>query len=284
MKGKKSATRHVMGTVAVELQSKSGPSRETPKDNTNATAAPADDGENSLPSNAETDQTANQDESDGSTPMDVDEEQATPPRLPNFKKATSSVASSSADSQSIDGDDDMEDAKKVIANAKLNLKQIDQRILRLSLQAHKTLGAASDALKMAAKPQRAMQQHMITELEEAIGNLIDSSSPLTSRQYDNDSEQSYSTTGSNLDAATLAFRRGLPMKLQSHWPRYSGNGRSSAYSFFDDFMRQVRPELGEDRFKIYGPTYLALLVTNGHFQDGYKKHLANLKDKKLHTI
>lgn len=57
------------------------------------------------------------------------------------------------------------------------------------------------------------------------------------------------------------------MKLQAHWPRYNGTGQSSAYTFFNEFMCQVHPELGEDIFKVYGPIYLTLLVTNGQFQD-----------------
>ena len=221
--------------------------------------------------------------------MDVDEEEIAPPRLPSFKKANASVAVSSTDSQSTEGDNDMEDAENAIANARLNLKQLDQRILRLQLRAAKHAGSVPDVIAMdlaTAKQQRVIQQHMLKELEEATRNLIASSAPAppVNLSSDNDSEQSYSTVGSSLDASTFAFRRGLPMKLQTHWPRYNGNGQSSAYKFFDDFMRQVRPELGEDRFKVYGPTYLSLLVTNGHFQDQLQKAFGKLEGEVTHDV
>lgn len=46
-------------------------------------------------------------------------------------------------------------------------------------------------------------------------------------------------------------------------------------------MHQVCPELGEDIFKVYGPTYLTLLVTNGQFQDQLQKAFGKLEGQEV---
>lgn len=77
-------------------------------------------------------------------------------------------------------ENDIEDAKQAITNAKLNLKQMDQWILHLQLRAAKLQGAVPDSLATdltTAKEQRIIQQHTLKELEEAVDNPVTSSVP-----------------------------------------------------------------------------------------------------------
>ncbi|KAF9096844.1 hypothetical protein BGX23_010292 [Mortierella sp. AD031] len=96
------------------------------------------------------------------------------------------------------------------------------------------------------RPQRATLKNNSHDLEIAHRNLVASSAPppapIPAYFTDTDSEISHTTS----QTATSLHRRDLPMKLQSHWPRYQGKGNSSAFAFFDTFMRRVCPELGED--------------------------------------
>ncbi|KAF9309752.1 hypothetical protein BG006_004994 [Podila minutissima] len=79
-----------------------------------------------------------------------------------------------------------------------------------------------------------------------------------------DTDSVYSSSTST--KSSTVYHSGIPMKLQSHWPRYDDNDHSP-YAFFDKFKRQVIPELGDSIFRDYGHTYLTLLVTNNDFQD-----------------
>ena len=68
------------------------------------------------------------------------------------------------------------------------------------------------------------------------------------------------------------------MKTQSYWPLYSGNGRAiSTNEFYDTFRYQVVPELGEDIYRLHGPTYMTLLVTNARFKDRLHEAFNELK-------
>lgn len=222
-------------------------SAETPLTNQNATSHPlvsplpsilataskptvdvSNDGENTLPLHATINGKSNQHESDGSTLMDIDEETTTPCLLSFKKKAQATVAAVISPSPwlmpdgAMEEENDIEDAKLAITNAKLNLKQLDQRILQLQLRAAKLQGAIPDSLATdltTAKEQHILQQHTLKELEEAVNNLVSSSTPTAPNFYsDNDSEQSYSTANSYQDTVTYPFHCGLPMKLQAHWP------------------------------------------------------------------
>ncbi|KAG0347995.1 hypothetical protein BGZ54_004737 [Gamsiella multidivaricata] len=226
--------------------------------------------------------------------MDVDEGFVIPPRLPSFKKRTPTDTASSdvsvpplrLNDDLTDDEDELENAKAALESAKLNLKQLDKHILRLQTRVVKLYGVKNDMLDeelAAAKAQRRIQFDNLQDLAEAHRNMSSSMAPLEPAPsvFDDHSSDSSNDTSVVPTQTANVFRRGLPMKVQSHWPRYKGKGNKSAYAFFDQFMRQVRPEIGEDIFKTYGPTYLTLLVTDDHFQDQLQSAFRKLEGQEI---
>ncbi|KAG0074222.1 hypothetical protein BGZ93_004559, partial [Podila epicladia] len=108
----------------------------------------------------------------------------------------------------------------------------------------------------AAQKRLAIDEKNLALTQESYRKLASSLRPSMNDYSMSDTDSVYSSATST--RSSTVYRSGIPMKLQSHWPRYDDNDRSP-YAFFDKFKRQVIPELGDSIFRDYGHTYLTLL-------------------------
>ncbi|KAI7815786.1 hypothetical protein BC939DRAFT_513194 [Gamsiella multidivaricata] len=250
-----------------------------------AVESPSSDGDRSLPlrNKAVPVLTSTEYDDDDAGDMDVDED-CIPSRLPSFKKRTAINADESVPGydasideslteEDTDNESELEMARSTLENMRLNLKRMDKNILRLQSRAARDCGIPNAQLTQELsdfKMQRSITFGSYGELKQAYENLAESMTPLKPRIVAKES----TVYEASDDYQSLPIRRnqksfigGLPIKLQSNWPRYNGKADETAYEFFDKFIRQVRPILGEEIFRQYGHTYLSLLVSDNNFQD-----------------
>ncbi|KAF8925142.1 hypothetical protein BGZ47_003470 [Haplosporangium gracile] len=208
--------------------------------------------------------------------MEIDNEDCSAPQpsptLPDFKKRIPSVVSWSPTPPLsvpvIEKTDDelLAEAKARLDELQLNRRQADRLQVQMSLHLGK---AGPDEYEA-----RLMDMQNMTRQCDELEQKYQVSKAAYERLLRHSIVPVLQSASSGVSTATTSYERNdrdVHIKILSNWPTFNGKDAMSAYTFFDQFERNVVPVLAKGAFEKDGHIYLAQLVQDDACQEALQR-------------
>jgi len=157
----------------------------------------------------------------------------------------------------------------------LDLKELSKMKLTMTIHLNSASPAQREVRQVDLDTVTRLHDEMSAKCKSTQAALNDMVAAHNMRAFpESDSDNESSATSISPAAATsvrITSPTGVLIKIDAKWPTYINKGATSAYDFFDAFVRRVLPVLAKEMVKREAHIYLTQLISDEPIQDLVRK-------------